>query len=67
MSESEMLANAKKPWNKLSQLPHHEWLTEQTSAQDGHRLKCLGNIVIPACARLAMHILRHSFASNPDA
>lgn len=40
--------------------PLHEWLVKNQSESDRMRLKAVGNIVIPRCARLAAHIMAHA-------
>jgi hypothetical protein len=40
--------------------PLHEWFVKNPSESDRMRLKAVGNIVIPRCARLAAHIMAHA-------
>lgn len=65
MNSAEMLTAAQRPWNPCGRRPVHEWLVGDSDAEDQSRIKCLGNIVMPACARLGMHLLHHSLQSNP--
>ena len=37
-----------------------DWLVQSQSEEDKMRLKAVGNIVIPRCARLAAHIMAHA-------
>lgn len=59
MDKETMMDKAKEPWNPMSSVPLERWLSEVRCPMDGDRLKCLGNIVIPAQARLAMRQLVH--------
>ena len=52
----EMRAAAKLAWNERGKPPLHTWLKESHSADDLHRLRTIGNIVIPRSAQCAMHM-----------
>ena len=60
MTKEEMEARALSNWNEGERTPLHTWLTDQSTASDQDRLKRVGNIVIPRCAQLAVHLLEHS-------
>ena len=44
------------PWLPGSRLPVHTWLVPDQTEEDAARLRALGNIVIPQCCRLALHL-----------
>lgn len=46
-----------KPWNALNEVPISEWLTPAQTPHDRLRLKCMGNIVVPAQAYHASRML----------
>ena len=48
---------AGKNWNPAGQVKLSAWLQQEQSKQDVERLKTIGNIVFPAVARTAMHII----------
>lgn len=60
MNADAMHVNANKIWNRLGRVPVHKSLAygplDETSKS---RLTALGNVVMPPCARLAMHVLGH--------
>jgi hypothetical protein len=49
-------------WNPLGRVPVHDWLLRAStlSQVDCNRLEALGNVVMPACASLALHLMGHS-------
>ena len=57
MSSAEMDFNANKPWNVRGRVPLLRWLNHTQDEKDKERLKTVGNLVMPACGRLAMHIM----------
>ena len=56
MKEADIHAQANYCFHFRSQPPINQWLTRQQSQQDKARLTAIGNMVIPKCARLALHI-----------
>jgi len=64
MSAEHMMCNAKMPWDPYGKLPFYKWLSPFRVEEDESRLHCLGNIVIPRCAALAMHQLEHEARSS---
>lgn len=56
-SSSDMHQSAHAAWNRCCKPPVSAWLLAQQSALDKERLKACGNVVIPQCARLALHIM----------
>ena len=59
----EMHEDAKRPWNVAGKPELTTWLLQRQGEHDIPRLKSLGNIVIPAQARMALHLLAHLDAS----
>ena len=59
MSVAEMRQSANIPWNLRGKLPLHKWLAQEHGTDEGERLKEVGNAVIPACGRLALHAMGH--------
>ena len=64
LGKDEMMLSALQPWNAEGELPLHQWLSSEQSEVDRERLKCLGNIVFPRCAKLALHQLEHELRAN---
>lgn len=62
-TEEEMHRDAKLPWNPRGKPELTTWLLARQGQHDVARLKSLGNIVIPAQARVALHLLAHLDAS----
>ena len=56
MNMMDIQSNAQGPWLPRSRPPSHAWLVSEHSELDQHRLKMLGNIVMPQCARAALHL-----------
>ena len=56
MNSERMKAEALRPWNSAAKPPLQNWLQRFHDAAEIERLQALGNIVIPACARLACHM-----------
>ena len=56
-SPSDMHQSAHAAWNRCCKPPVSAWLLAKQSALDKERLKACGNVVIPQCARLALHIM----------
>ena len=52
-------SNALSRWNEFGLLAMADWLATSQSSRDRQRLRCVGNIVMPACARLALHVMTH--------
>ena len=44
--------------------PLSRWLKARQGPLDLERLKCLGNVVMPACARMALHIIAHDMRNE---
>lgn len=59
MSRDKMMSAAQLLWDPDGIIPLHQWLSPSRDREDSERLRCLGNIVIPKCAALAMHQLEH--------
>ena len=59
MSRDKMMSAAQLLWDPDGIIPLHHWLSPSRDREDSERLRCLGNIVIPKCAALAMHQLEH--------
>ena len=61
-TNEEIQRRANALWNPLGRVPVHEWLLRAStlSQVDSNRLKALGNVVMPACANLALHLMGHS-------
>ena len=66
MTESQMMRQATRPWNASNKPPLHQWLSDTQTKMDQERLKCIGNTVLPKCGQLALHLLEHSFRSDPS-
>lgn len=64
MEKKDMMQSALQPWNVEGSLPLHQWLTSEQTELDRQRLKCLGNIVMPRCAKLGLHQLEHELRAN---
>lgn len=43
-------------WNEYNQVPKHLWLEEAPSEDHDSRMKVLGNLVVPCCAKLGASI-----------
>lgn len=65
MPNETIQAQAISEWNPLAkkQLPLCQWLENHQGPEEQSRLKAVGNIVIPPCARLALHCILHSFST----
>ena len=59
MTAAHMDLQANAPWNKCGRVSLTKWLAAKQSDLDVKRLACVGNIVIPRCAQLALHVLAH--------
>ena len=59
MTPERMRMNAKQPWNLPGRLPLTAWLAQEQSSLDKSRLSCIGNVVVPGCCQLALHIIAH--------
>jgi hypothetical protein len=59
-SEKEIHEEANKCWNLRNQPPITTWLAQSLGKHDLHRLHAIGNMVLPKCACLAMHLLLHA-------
>ena len=61
MTAAEMVSRSNGIWNLLGRIPVHQWLLQDHEVQpdDILRLQALGNCVMPACGRLAVHIMAH--------
>ena len=59
MSADDMRKRAQRPWNARARVPLASWLRAEAKAEDAARLRCIGNVVMPACARLALHVMAH--------
>lgn len=46
-------------WNEAGRLPLEQWLQTSMDKTARARLKAVGNIVLPRCGRLAMHLMMH--------
>ena len=66
MSPEAMKQSALKPWNPKGSIPLRKWLRPTRNEHDDQRLKCLGNIVFPRCAQLAMHQHEHELRFGCD-
>ncbi|CAK9032423.1 unnamed protein product [Durusdinium trenchii] len=60
MTSDEMESRALEPWNHRDRPELHCWLSTECTQQDQQRLQSVGNMVIPRCAQLALHVLEHS-------
>lgn len=47
-------------WHKESRPALHTWLSEDCQVEQSKRLHCIGNIVMPDVAFLAMQLLGHA-------
>ena len=65
MSAETMRSAAEADWNFAGAQPLREWLAPSQSSQDCERLRCLGNVVVPQCARLGLHIMVHEAQKLP--
>lgn len=43
-------------WNDLNKVPMHQWLLEEPAKDQSERMTVLGNVVVPACARVGASI-----------
>lgn len=60
MSAKDVENRCQQPWNPKGWMPLHTWLWHEASDLDLDRLHALGNIVMPRCGQLALHLLgRH--------
>lgn len=66
MTNVALHAQSKSAWNSKGRIPLFEWLRKDVSAEDTKRLKCLGNIVMPRCARLGLHVLLHELKNQSE-
>lgn len=57
MDEAALHQQAQKKWNPAGEVKLSSWLQQEHSEQDKERLKTIGNVVFPAVARTAMHII----------
>ena len=57
MSGSEMHKQVSRTWNPGSEIPLRNWMNDTQNAEDRARLKCVGNIVFPKAAQMALHII----------
>ena len=64
MTAAALLEQSRGMWNPRGSVPLHQWLVAKQEASDRRRLAMLGNIVIPQCARLALHIFVHQIQSR---
>ena len=64
MTAQQMIQRSNLPWNRLGRIETHKWLMQDSEVQadDFDRLKSLGNCVMPACCRLALHLMGHHMA-----
>lgn len=60
MTASEMESQALRAWNPSERPSLHTWLSSECGEEDQARLKAVGNMVIPQCGKLALHLLEHS-------
>lgn len=60
MDEGAMQAAAHAEWNPCDRLPLTSWLSSTKADNHADRMTTLGNIVVPRCARLGMHLLLHA-------
>ena len=51
-------------WNQSNAVPLHQWLAPVQSKSDSSRLHCLGNVVIPQQAALAVSCLAQVMADK---
>lgn len=56
MTSAEMHQNCHQRWNHFGRTPLSSWLKNDVSPVDKERLKASGNIVMPRCAQLALHL-----------
>lgn len=64
MSPEAMQAQAKQDWNASARPPLADWLSDARGTSHGDRLASLGNVVLPKCAQLGMHLLVHSIRGD---
>lgn len=48
-------------WNVLGRVPLTSWLTEKCTNEQKQRLHTLGNIVLPRCSQVALHVFASQF------
>ncbi|CAK9065459.1 Uncharacterized protein SCF082_LOCUS33491 [Durusdinium trenchii] len=51
-------------WNELNKVPQHLWLSEEQPCDHNERMGVLGNLVVPACARLGACVALGMAISN---
>ena len=64
MDECVMKSEALSEWNPSQKPPLASWLATEKYVLYDERMLMLGNIVLPRCARLGMHLLLHSIRSH---
>ena len=57
MSCAQVHTQANAIWNPQGKVPLSEWLRQTASDVDIERLKAVGNVAMPACSRLGLHLL----------
>lgn len=61
MSDKMIHSRANGFWNKSGRLPLHNWLSRRKMDQcDKNRLEALGNVVMPRCGQLGLHLMGHA-------
>lgn len=63
MEAAEIHAQCHMCWNFRSQPHITTWLSPHQSSEDESRLHAVGNMVLPKCARLALHVMLFHFRS----
>lgn len=64
MSAKEIQNHCHRRWNPMGRVPLAQWLLSEAKPVDLERLHVLGNIVMPPCARLGLHLLGHHHGSG---
>ena len=57
MSCAQVHGQANAIWNPQGKVPLSQWLCQTATDVDIERLKAIGNIAMPACCRLGLHLL----------
>lgn len=67
MTKDEVEDGCHSRWNPQGRVAIDAWLTPELTAVQKARLHTLGNIVIPQCARLSLHVFAHLLQAQADA
>ena len=64
MTVEQMRAEATRPYNPMGRPAPHDWLKASQTEEDRRRLVCVGNIVFPKQAALAINLIGHAICES---